>query len=651
MTVLSVTHGDLRAPTPGIIIDVPSTIAPNGTSDCATHTTCPRCTDARCVWSNKDQTCVEVDATIDAPENLTVDDGSLCPKFSVDYAEKDGDDYVTVTVSAKQQALVGLLNGTKNKLCHLKSVSNNFTIDGNRIVCHWKSKNKNPYYGLEPTVSAWYFWIEFDGKTLRFDNVRDHYVVIEPKRNCANDSCVNCLWEDGLNRYYCIWCPAENTCGGKAYQDCNVQNLRDLKPLNTKNVTMTDDRCSEARIKLRQADGSNTVRITVHDHRMLLSYKNEYKMTATVAGHRCDNLSYHNDTITCTVSSSVNVAPVYHGPVDITYKGPTRQLTLRSGNRFDIVNYDNEPDRVQSSASTTNCPPDDAPAVDANQTFVGIASGGYEFWVRGRNLASLENVSVHADSSTIRHNSCAVKNGTHMTCRPPTTDGDVQDVIHLSLYFEAVVQCSGKTVNLSLPSRQTPYSLYPDPVFTDFTVNGCCNVTINGMNLDHGYNITDLSVRLAANSSSECLVTELEPRRIVCQLLPSTPPLPTTHQTMEIAIGIFRTKIRNLKKDNRFNSSARSSSHSNSVDYLPSVFAIGAYVSFIVFLCVILVRLKTSKQYDLLTVHLHQPSTEMKTYDDCKSAVETEPLNGLRHNINDSDDNDGVSEITKREKQ
>lgn len=641
---LSVVHG--RAPEPGI-----TTIASRKTiDDCTALTTCERCTDARCVWSNKNQTCVRIkDATAALTGGLVVHDGTACPKFSVEFSERDGNVNVTVTISAEQSAFIGLLNGANKKLqCHLNNIKyayNSITIHDNRIACHWRREIRteelshyDPIY-----VTASYFWLEFDGNPLRFNNARDHYVVTEPKPKCANDSCVDCLWEDKNNRYYCIWCPETETCGN-AYHHCIVRNLRDFSSTKKTKVMMIDSQCSAARIdRFEQNDDCNTVRITMHDHRILLSYRNKNEINdliANVAGHNCIDLKYENDTIECTISPNANVT-TDRGPVCLTLPELPQHLMLQSSRDFDFVNRHFKPNDDQSPTKIKA----DPPVIDANQTFVGIKSGGYEFWVRGQNLTSLQNVSVHADDKTVHHASCSVKNDTHMMCWPLTTKVDVKDVYQLSVYFEAVH--FGKTVNLSLPSSRPVYSLYPDPIFTDFTVYDCCDVTINGVDLDRGYTITNLSIQWDENSS-ECQIIELELRRIVCQL-PSTPQSPPL-QTIVITIGNFTTKISNLKKyNNRSNSSARSSSQSNGVDYLPSVFAIGAYVSFIVFLCVILVRLKSSKNYDLLNVHLYQPSTEMKVYDDDrKCGVETEPLNGLRHIINDIGEDNGTSEITKR---
>jgi len=197
-----------------------------------------------------------------------------------------------------------------------------------------------------------------------------------------------------------------------------------------------------------------------------------------------------------------------------------------------------------------------------------------------------------------------------MVCGTPKINTDPKnayEIEYLTFYAE---KSTGKEYKLNLPNLD--YHRYHDPVFTDFVVDGCCNVTVNGLYLDKGFTAEDLSIILVGeNSSSRCQITSLDSTQIICKVSqPSSPQLGTLPKQLNVTISdqLNVVKLSKQKYSNFKSSLARI--------LWPSVVTIGAYVSFIAVLCVALVFFKATKDYDLLHLHGHQHLAEMRPLDE-----------------------------------
>lgn len=158
------------------------------------------------------------------------------------------------------------------------------------------------------------------------------------------------------------------------------------------------------------------------------------------------------------------------------------------------------------------------PALDGNQTFSGIASGGTSMVVRGRYLTCIENPLVYVIRHGIRYTGpCRVLNATAMVCVTPKLNRPAPHVFTEQLQYGFQADFSKTILPLRPPPGSPKYRLYPDPVYTDFQTDGGRTVTINGLHLDRGYNVRhDLSVRLQ-HTAVPCNVTYVGPHHIVCQ--------------------------------------------------------------------------------------------------------------------------------------
>lgn len=241
--------------------------------------------------------------------------------------------------------------------------------------------------------------------------------------------------------------------------------------------------------------------------------------------------------------------------------------------------------------------PVSGPTVLPNQTFGGPEFGGTAFWVRGRGFSCLQRARavLGTNGTTVP---CHVWNDTHLECPTPAVNATRRS---LRVGFRAVL--AGEPVEFG-PS-DVDYRLYPDPVFADFTVEGCCDVTVYRAGDD--YRADEYAVRLLP-ANVGCSVTEVHADRIVCRL-PSSP-VPPEPRSISVSVGRNFSANVTRKKSAHFNSSLQTSV------ILPSVVAIAAYVSFIAFLAVALVCLKTPKRYDLLPVRRGQSAVRMRLLDE-----------------------------------
>jgi len=156
------------------------------------------------------------------------------------------------------------------------------------------------------------------------------------------------------------------------------------------------------------------------------------------------------------------------------------------------------------------------PTLDGGQTFRGIASGGTQLPVFGQNFACIHNPFVHVSYNGIQYTGgCVVKNNTYLLCTAPTINRPApHQVTALKFGFQA--DFNNSIVKMLPPTGTPDYTLYPDPVYTDFDTDGRI-VTVNGLNMDQGYDHdVDLTV-LFHNTGVRCNVTSVQPDRIVCQ--------------------------------------------------------------------------------------------------------------------------------------
>jgi len=197
-----------------------------------------------------------------------------------------------------------------------------------------------------------------------------------------------------------------------------------------------------------------------------------------------------------------------------------------------------------------------------------------------------------------------------MVCRTPKINIDLEDAFeneYLRFYAEKSI---GIEYKLKLPDLD--YQRYHDPVFTDFVVDGCCNVTVNGLYLDKGVTAEDLSIILVGEtSSSHCQINSLDSTQIICKVSQSSSsqlgPLP---KQLNVTIGNILNVVKLSKQK-----------YSNFKSLLarilwPGVVTIGAYVSFIAVLRVALLFFKVTKEYDLLHLHSRQQLAEMQPLDE-----------------------------------
>lgn len=298
---------------------------------------------------------------------------------------------------------------------------------------------------------------------------------------------------------------------------------------------------------------------------------------AYVADHvECAITKIEPDLVQC-LTGSVNTTCA-SGPVEIVFNGTSGQQTVR-GQRlsFEYVAV---------------------MAMNAGQTFSGISSGGTALWVQGQNFSSMKNVTLYVKddyASKSRVSPCSIRNDTHIRCLSPPFNVSTS-VRNMAFGFKVDFN-SSKPVNRAASGS---FCLYPDPIVSDFEVNGCCEITINGVNLDRGYSAEDVTVRLAENAS-ECAVASVDSNQIVCTVLPSLPS-DIHNQTVTVLIGGFSKNVTRKKSLYPF-------SNPVTTIVLPSV-TIATYVLFIAFLCVALFFLKAPKTYDLSIAHPRPVPTE-----------------------------------------
>jgi len=262
--------------------------------------------------------------------------------------------------------------------------------------------------------------------------------------------------------------------------------------------------------------------------------------------------------------------------------------------------------KSEGAADNNNSSPI-VPTVDDGQTIGGIVSGGTTFMVKGRRFSNLLNMKACVLNKTAC-GYCNFRDDTLIDCQSPKiviNDPQPQSVIETQPLAFYAKNSFGNEIEFE---SKIKYNIYHDPVFTNFVVNGCCNVTVSGLYLDQGYAAKDLSILPDAdNSSSRCLVTWTDSTQITCQLSQSSlSQLDQLPKQINVKLGNYNSVVNITKqKTSHFRSSLSG--------ILPGVvITIGAYVSFIAVLCVALIFFKSSKDYDLLHLHGRQHLAEMR---------------------------------------
>ncbi|XP_026806567.1 plexin-A3-like [Rhopalosiphum maidis] len=211
---------------------------------------------------------------------------------------------------------------------------------------------------------------------------------------------------------------------------------------------------------------------------------------------------YMRDNITCAVQAhSQNEVTCLTGASD----GPSSSAIRIEFDHY-LSKYVYEPPFVYTST----------PTMDVGQSFRGISSGGTQLSVHGQNLVCIRNALVHVLYNGIQYTGgCDVKNNTYMECTAPTINRPAPHQV-TALQFGFQADYNDTIVKILLPTGTPDYTLYPDPVFTDFETNGR-TVTVYGINIDQGYDHdADLSV-LFHRTGVPCNVTSVQPDRIVCR--------------------------------------------------------------------------------------------------------------------------------------
>ncbi|XP_027852466.2 uncharacterized protein LOC114131449 isoform X2 [Aphis gossypii] len=518
---------------------------------CAERWTCTSCTEGTtpsCSWSVAEQTCAD---SVVATElsRLVVTDRSSCPKFSVENIfSVMADDKVTITVTVddghEEGGFVDLLANSSVK-CQLNNRMITAKVNGDRISCTLTYTRSRYNVKCRDFVPVVsHLLISFDDKFLRFDNASDHYATGYPS-DCPVIECLDCNRNNGTHRTYCTRCSKNNTTSVNT-KPFHYCEVRKNSNFEKSNSdkTKNGDMCGDSA-----------------DPAMML--RSDQLKPEVPAGN------YSSFPIISTVStiSTVTMVPIV----------PTVPIVPM------------------------------VPTVDDGQTFGGIASGGTTIVAKGRSFSGLQNAKAcFVNKSTCVY--CSILNDTSMECRSPKfiAVNETQTAVEIKPLKFYGKDPAGNVLKLN--SNSFEYHLYQDPVFTDYMVNGCCNLTVNGVYLYQGYTTGDLSIVLdTENSSSVCgPITWMDGTQIVCHLS-QLDPLPNQ---IYVKAGDYISVVK-LTKQN-------SSKFKNSLAaiILPSVVTIGAYISFIAVLCVALIFFKSSKDYDLLHLHGPQHLAEMRPLDE-----------------------------------
>lgn len=182
------------------------------------------------------------------------------------------------------------------------------------------------------------------------------------------------------------------------------------------------------------------------------------------------------------------------------------------------------------------------PALEREQTFAGIASGGIRLMLLGVDFSCTRNLMMYVDCNETKISSqCRrVENDAKtIACQTPNLDGRCigSSVTALPLTIKVDTE---DTDNVVLNATdKIDYLVYPDPSYTDFEVNGIM-VTVNGKFLYSDYHPDDVVIRLPNSTDDECTVIAVTKKSIICQ---TTSPMSSFVSAKDILVVIGNNRV------------------------------------------------------------------------------------------------------------
>ncbi|XP_025423715.1 plexin-A4-like isoform X2 [Sipha flava] len=177
------------------------------------------------------------------------------------------------------------------------------------------------------------------------------------------------------------------------------------------------------------------------------------------------------------------------------------------------------------------------PTIDEEQRFESIASGGVQLMVHG-NFSCLKTWAMYvAYDGKLNVSFCRYKDNRVLICKTPYIDIP-ESFTSMELKHGFLGITDEKIVNLT--STNTSYTVFPNPVFTNFEVNEN-SLLIHGEFLNKGYRKKDLAVRIQGWSES-LMVCNLVQENIECWI-----PEAIDVQTIVVNVGYYKEQILKLK--------------------------------------------------------------------------------------------------------
>ncbi|XP_022170950.1 uncharacterized protein LOC111034179 [Myzus persicae] len=474
---------------------------------CSDSMTCTKCTiKPMCAWSLKQQACENKNTF--ASSSLISSRIGECPQYSVvTKYEYSNITHIYVDIFLKiTNDLVGFVNYINSNTMYYQ-VQNSFTEPVNRINetnINYSFVFRRKFLNVNTPSLTLFVFLKFNDVMLRFDNVADNYVTVYEHEECVTDdkykSCATCGWNiDGYSNYL-RWCPSENTC--KVSKNLYMKNSA-TNELHEKVAYVTND-CAE--INVTAVDplsgpktGGTTVTIIVRNHRIFMENRS---LKVMVAGTLCMNPKTSGiETITCTTSQPSGTPS---GPVLVEYSSIEGVLKIESSQRFQFCFN---------------------PVLDANQTLVGVMSGGTSVLVRGGHFVEpciVSSVRLYVDlPDGVRwyaDSYCDTPiNDTYMVCRSPRMncahwDGNMKVVGRL---FNFGLMKFTENQPLHINGTLLSFYVNPDPVLEKFIIDENGSIVINGLNLEH-LRLDDIVVRFLNSSDTDCVVISIKLELIIC---------------------------------------------------------------------------------------------------------------------------------------
>ncbi|VVC35606.1 IPT domain,Immunoglobulin E-set,Immunoglobulin-like fold [Cinara cedri] len=503
---------------------------------------------------------------------------SLCSHVICKSCAWNDDQYMVYCVKYPRNINNTCTCSNENQFCDIRKLSNldtdHIALDTNK--CNTAIKSFKPLCG--PWTDVTNLQVELNNHTMLFINDKSPNITVTiAGRNCTPITFL------GNNTIYCPLLPEVKKIPLK-----KGPVLVSVQPAKFKHLTLqfqseTHFNFIEPKIiKFWPTYGPTTggTKLTINGE----MFGSSSPLKLLVANKNCKIIDRHENQLICETNSNQQInksgclvqQSLSRGPLKLIYVG--HGIVEYNETLFEYVVY---------------------PTVAADQEFSGIMSGNTRLMVRGQHFACLNHTKIcvgNRDNCTCHYGKCQVLNDTCMVCETPKFEVYSKKVIPMSFYANITT----KSVIFN-PPNSALYHLYPDPTFSDFVLDGCCNVTINSMHLIRGYHVEDLSIRSIGNST-ECLNISMTTNQIYCQL----PPLNPLPNVISVTIGFGLTINVPMTKSGE-------TSGLLALMVLPNIFTI-AYImfTFITLLCVTFFGLKSSIKYDLLSLRHNKPLFEMK---------------------------------------